>query len=129
MSMINFLDAEVLNEALAHNRGIPDTYCDYMVRRLALTDDGVVRVLDIAYNARTQMKLQYPPLLMLSVLAEVNSPITRSVLADGIEHVLQSSDDMSYLIRIWKRRNLKKSPPREFKEGLGRVVLRLGWNL
>ncbi len=80
--------------------------------------DGADTVANIAFEARTKMKLRHVPLLLLVSLIRANTDAARKVVAGAIAHVIQRPDEMGELISLyWKD---KKQPlSAQMKKGLG----------
>ena len=80
--------------------------------------DGADIVANIAFEARTKMKLRHVPLLLLVSLIRAKTDAVRKVVAGAIAHVIQRPDEMGELISLyWKD---KKQPlTAQMKKGLG----------
>jgi hypothetical protein len=78
---------------------------------------GAQTVANIAYEARTKMKLRHVPLLLLVELVRAATKQTRAVVAGAINSVIQRPDEMGELISLyWKP---KKQPlTAQMKKGL-----------
>ena len=91
------------------------------VNELLKTPGGAQIVADIAYQARTDMKLRHVPLLLLATLIKSQTQEAREVLALAIGRVIQRPDEMGELISLYfkltggKRRMLTA----QMKKGLG----------
>ncbi len=79
--------------------------------------NGADTVANIAFEARTQMKLRHVPLLLLVALIQAKTKEARAVVAGAINHVVQRPDEMGELISLyWKP---KKQPlTAQMKKGL-----------
>jgi len=88
------------------------------VKDILKKKNGADTVANIAYEARTKMKLRHVPLLLLVSLIHANTKETREVIAGAIAHVIQRPDEMGELISLyWKE---KKQPlTAQMKKGLG----------
>ena len=81
--------------------------------------DGANIVANIAFEARTKMKLRHVPLLLLVSLIRAKTEATRKVVAGAIAHVIQRPDEMGELISLYWKLNGKKSMlPHQVKLGL-----------
>ncbi len=81
--------------------------------------NGADTVANIAYEARTKMKLRHVPLLLLVSLIRANTEATRKVVAGAIAHVVQRPDEMGELISLyWKLNGKKAMLPHQVKLGL-----------
>ena len=81
--------------------------------------NGADTVANIAYEARTKMKLRHVPLLLLISLIKSKSENVRSVVAGAIAHVIQRPDEMGELIALyWKLNDGRKMLPAQMKKGL-----------
>lgn len=83
-------------------------------------DNGPQFVADIAYEARTQMKLRHVPLLLVASLIVHDKPETRKVVADTIARVIQRPDELGELVAIyWKiKTGTSKALTEQMKKGL-----------
>lgn len=90
------------------------------VEALLKADGGAQLVADIAFEARTQMKLRHVPLLLVSSLIVHNAPETRKVVADTIGRTIQRPDELGELVAIfWKMKTgTSKILPKQMKKGL-----------
>lgn len=79
--------------------------------------DGADLVANIAFEARTKMKLRHVPLLLLVSLIRSKTDAARKVVAGAIAHVIQRPDEMGELISLyWKE---KKQPlSAQMKKGI-----------
>lgn len=87
-------------------------------------DNGPQFVADIAYEARTQMKLRHVPLLLVATLIAHDKPETRKVVADTIARVIQRPDELGELVAIYWSLNkgTSKILPKQMKKGLGLAI-------
>jgi 60 kDa SS-A/Ro ribonucleoprotein len=87
------------------------------VRALLKQKDGATKLVEVAYEARTRMKLRHVPLLLLVSLIKEQTKAARAVVADAITRVVQRPDEMGELISLyWKE---KKQPlTAQMKKGL-----------
>jgi hypothetical protein len=85
--------------------------------------DGANKLVEIAYEARTQMKLRHVPLLLLVSLIRAKTKAARAVVADAITRVVQRPDEMGELLALYWRGEdgkQKKQPlAAQMKKGLG----------
>ena len=80
---------------------------------------GADTVANIAFEARTNMKLRHVPLLLLASLIQSKAKEVREVVAGAIAHVVQRPDEMGELIALyWKLNNGRKMLPAQMKKGL-----------
>jgi hypothetical protein len=88
------------------------------VAEILKTKNGPQKVADIAYEARTQMKLRHVPLLLVAALIHANTKETRALVAGTITRVVQRPDEMGELISLyWDGK--RKMLPSQMKKGLG----------
>lgn len=83
--------------------------------------DGAAKLVEIAYEARTQMKLRHVPLLLLVALIREKTKATRAVVADAIARVVQRPDEMGELLALyWQEEGKPKKQPltAQMKKGL-----------
>jgi hypothetical protein len=83
--------------------------------------DGATKLVEIAYEARTQMKLRHVPLLLLVALIREKTKATRAVVADAIARVVQRPDEMGELLALyWQEEGKPKKQPltAQMKRGL-----------
>lgn len=83
--------------------------------------DGAAKLVEIAYEARTQMKLRHVPLLLLVALIREKTKATRAVVADAIARVVQRPDEMGELLALyWQEEGKPKKQPltAQMKRGL-----------
>jgi len=74
---------------------------------------GAEMVVNIAYEARTQMKLRHVPLLLLVSLIREQTKASRAVVADAIARVVQRPDEMGELLSLyWKDKKQAPDGPR-----------------
>jgi 60 kDa SS-A/Ro ribonucleoprotein len=87
------------------------------VQEVLKQKDGAALVAEIAYEARTKMKLRHVPLLLLVALVRAQTNATRAMVADAITRVIQRPDELGELVSIyWKE---KKQPmSAQMKKGL-----------
>ncbi len=80
--------------------------------------NGADTVANIAFEARTKMKLRHVPLLLLVSLIQAKTEATRKVVSGAIAHVIQRPDEMGELISLYQKD--KKQPlTAQMKKGLG----------
>lgn len=94
------------------------------VATLLKTEGGPQLVADIAFEARTQMKLRHVPLLLVSSLIVHDTKETRAVIADTIARVIQRPDELGELVALfWKMKTgTSKMLPKQMKKGLGFAI-------
>ena len=90
--------------------------------------NGAQTITDIAYEARTDMKLRHVPLLLLAALIHAQTKETRALVADAIARVVQRPDEMGELISLYWKANKqnagdltsqsRKMLPHQVKKGL-----------
>ena len=89
------------------------------VAEILKSKKGAEKVADIAYEARTQMKLRHVPLLLIVSLIRAQTDATRAVVADAIARVAQRPDELGELISIyWKVNGKRTMLPHQMKKGL-----------
>jgi 60 kDa SS-A/Ro ribonucleoprotein len=91
------------------------------VREVLKGKDGADKLVEIACEARTQMKLRHVPLLLLVALIRQGTKATRAVVADAIARVVQRPDEMGELVSLYWREDgkVKKQPLTvQMKKGL-----------
>jgi len=65
--------------------------------------DGAEKLVEIAVEARSKMKLRHVPLLLLVSLIRAETKATRAVVADAIFRTVQRPDEMGELLSLyWK---------------------------
>ena len=92
------------------------------VKELFKQKDGVSKLVEIAVEARTQMKLRHVPLLLLVALIREKTKEARAAVADAIVRVVQRPDEMGELISLyWQENGKQKKQPltAQMKKGLG----------
>lgn len=86
-------------------------------------EGGAVRVADMAYEARTNMKLRHVPLYLLACMMHKYTSEVRTIISDVIYHVIQRPDEMGELIALWwKLEGKRKMLPAQVKNGLARAL-------
>jgi 60 kDa SS-A/Ro ribonucleoprotein len=89
------------------------------VAELIKTRGGADTVANIAFEARTKMKLRHVPLLLLVSLIRANTAETRAIVAGAIAHVIQRPDELGELVSLfWKQSGGRKMLPNQMKKGL-----------
>ena len=112
--MSNMLfEGEYYEDGQSIAKRIQDTTAEILKQK-----DGADIVANIAFEARTKMKLRHVPLLLLVSLIRAKTEAARKVVAGAIAHVIQRPDEMGELISLyWKP---KKQPlTAQMKKGLG----------
>lgn len=93
------------------------------VKEVLQQKDGAAKVVDIAVEARSKMKLRHVPLLLLVALIRARTDATRAVVADAITRVIQRPDELGELLALYwldKDGKVKKQPlTNQTKKGLG----------
>jgi 60 kDa SS-A/Ro ribonucleoprotein len=82
---------------------------------------GADKLVEIACEARTAMKLRHVPLLLLVSLIREKTKATRAVVADAITRVVQRPDEMGELLALyWQADGKPKKQPltAQMKKGL-----------
>lgn len=92
----------------------------FVAGRDSVGDNGPQFVADIAYEARTAMKLRHVPLLLVATLIAHDKPETRKVVADTIARVIQRPDELGELVAIYWSINKGSSKilPQQMRKGL-----------
>lgn len=90
------------------------------VKEVLKQKDGAERVAEIAYEARSKMKLRHVPLLLTVALIRAQTNAAREIVAHTIMNVVQRPDEMGELVSLyWKQ---KKQPlTNQMKKGLGQA--------
>lgn len=113
--MSNMLfEGEYYEEGVSIAKRIQDTTAEILKQK-----DGADIVANIAFEARTKMKLRHVPLLLLVSLIRAKTEATRKVVAGAIAHVVQRPDEMGELISLyWKLNGKRAMLPHQVKLGL-----------
>jgi 60 kDa SS-A/Ro ribonucleoprotein len=89
------------------------------VAEILKTKSGPHTIANIAYVARTQMKLRHVPLLLAATLIHAKTEATRAVIAGTIANVVQRPDEMGELVALyWKVNGKRAMLPHQMKLGL-----------
>lgn len=91
------------------------------VAKVLKQKDGPKTLVEIAVEARTQMKLRHVPLLLLVSLIRAETKATRAVVADAISRVVQRPDEMGELLSLyWQKDGKPQKQPltAQLKKGL-----------
>jgi 60 kDa SS-A/Ro ribonucleoprotein len=79
--------------------------------------NGPQIVADLAYEARTEMKLRHAPLWLLTALVHAKTTDANKVLASAIERTIQRADELAeFVAMLWK--DGKHPLPNQVKKGL-----------
>jgi 60 kDa SS-A/Ro ribonucleoprotein len=108
------------NQFYEDGQSIADRIQDEVAKVLK-QKDGPKTLVEIAVEARTQMKLRHVPLLLLVALIRESTKATRAVVADAITRVVQRPDEMGELISLyWQEEGKPKKLPltAQMKKGL-----------
>jgi hypothetical protein len=123
--MANMLwEDEFYEEGQSIAKRIQETVAEILKQK-----NGPQTVADIAYEARTQMKLRHVPLLLVAALIHANTKEIRALVAGTIARVIQRPDEMGELISLYWNANKqndgssviqsRKMLPSQVKKGLG----------
>lgn len=112
--MANMLwEDEFYEDGVSITKRIEDTVAEILHRT-----NGARKVADIAYEARTQMKLRHVPLLLVASLIHAQTPETRALVAETIARVVQRPDELGELISLYWKPIGRKMLPGQMKKGL-----------